>query len=423
MESSRPPQTPPDPSCDFDPASISATEAMERVLAAVTPVAQVESVNLRAALGRVIAQDVRSRVQVPNHTNSAMDGFALRGRDLPCDGERTFTEIGVAFAGRPYPGPVGEGQCVRIMTGAVMPEGTDTVIMQERVSVDGETVTVTDREKPGANVRMAGEDLEAGDLAIAAGTRVGPSHLGLAASLGFSELPVVRRPRVAFFSNGDELRSVGESIEIGELYDSNRYTLYGMLTEAGAEMVDLGIVRDDPVHIRRAFEDAAGCADMVVTSAGASVGEADYVKDTLRQLGAVTFWKVAIKPGRPLSFGTVGGAYFFGLPGNPVSVMVTFEIFVRAALRKLSGERDPGHLRLRVPTLSKLKKRPGRMEYQRGILEQDGEGRTVVRSTGEQGSGILHSMSVANCYIILPDESDGARPGDLVEVQPFASAI
>lgn len=423
MESSRLPQTPPDPSCDFDPASISATEAMERVLAAVTPVAQVESVNLRAALGRVIAQDVRSRVQVPNHTNSAMDGFALRGRDLPSDGERTFTEIGVAFAGRPYPGPVGEGQCVRIMTGAVMPEGTDTVVMQERVSVDGETVTVTDREKPGANVRMAGEDLEAGDLAIAAGTRVGPSHLGLAASLGFSELPVVRRPRVAFFSNGDELRSVGESIEVGELYDSNRYTLYGMLTEAGTEMVDLGIVRDDPDHIRRAFEDAAGCADMVVTSAGASVGEADYVKDTLRQLGAVTFWKVAIKPGRPLSFGTVGGAYFFGLPGNPVSVMVTFEIFVRAALRKLSGERDPGHLRLRVPTLSKLKKRPGRMEYQRGILEQDGEGRTVVRSTGEQGSGILHSMSVANCYIILPDESDGARPGDLVEVQPFASAI
>ena len=413
----------PDPSCDFDPASISAGEAMERVLASIRPITQVERVNLRSALGRVIAKDVLSRVQVPNHTNSAMDGFALRGGDLLGEGERTFDMLGVAFAGKPYPGPVGEGQCVRIMTGAVMPEGTDTVVMQERVTIEGDTVTVGHREKAGANVRMAGEDLEPGDLAISAGTRVGPSHLGLAASLGFSELPVYRRPRVAFFSNGDELRSVGETIGIGELYDSNRYTLYGMLTEAGAEMVDLGIVRDDPGDIRRAFEDAAGCADMVVTSAGASVGEADYVKDTLKQLGAVTFWKVAIKPGRPLSFGTVGGAYFFGLPGNPVSVMVTFEVFVRAALRKLSGEHAPGHLRMRVPTLSKLRKRSGRMEYQRGILGQDGEGRTVVHSTGDQGSGILHSMSVANCYIILPDESEGADPGDLVEVQPFASAI
>ncbi len=423
VDSSRPVDPQPDPSCDFDPTSIGATEAMERILAAVRPVTQVERVNLRAALGRVIAQDVLSRVQVPNHTNSAMDGYALSGDALPADGERTFDMVGVAFAGQPFRGPVGEGQCVRIMTGAVMPEGTDTVVMQERVALQGDAVTVGHREKAGSNVRMAGEDLEVGDLAIAAGTRVGPSHLGLAASLGFSELPVFRRPRVAFFSNGDELRSVGEPIEIGELYDSNRYTLYGMLTEAGAEMVDLGIVRDDPGDIRRAFEDAAACADVVVTSAGASVGEADYVKDTLRELGAATFWKVAIKPGRPLSFGTVGGAYFFGLPGNPVSVMVTFEIFVRAALRKLSGEHAPGRLCMRVPTLSKLRKRPGRMEYQRGILGQDGEGRTVVHSTGDQGSGILHSMSVANCYIILPDESDGADPGDLVEVQPFASAI
>ena len=252
---------------------------------------------------------------------------------------------------------------------------------------------------------------------------MGPSHLGLAASLGFAELPVTRRPRVAFFSNGDELRSLGDSIGLGDVYDSNRYTLYGMLAEDGAEMVDLGIVRDDPLAIRRAFLDAAGCADMVITSAGASVGEADYVRDTLQELGAVTFWKVAIKPGRPLSFGTVGESLFFGLPGNPVSVMVTYELFVRRALRRLCGEREGVPLVLQVPAATDLKKRPGRKEYQRGILELDAAGRTVVRSTGDQGSGILHSMSMANCYIILPDESTGAVAGDLVEVRPFGSAI
>ncbi len=421
------PDTPPsraasDPSCDLDPASLSAAEAMDRILARVEPVTQVEVVSLRSALGRVVARDVRSRVAVPNHTNSAMDGYALNGADLPAADERPFEVVGVSFAGQPYQGSVGEGQCVRIMTGAVMPEGTDTVVMQERVTSKGKTVMVTAREKVGANVRLSGEDLKPGEVAIVGGTRVGPPHLGLAASLGFAELPVWRRPRVAVFSNGDELRSVGEPIAIGELYDSNRYTLFGMLTEAGVEMVDLGIVPDDPGDIRQAFEAAARCADMVITAAGASVGEADYVQHTLAELGAVTFWKVAIKPGRPLSFGTVGDALFFGLPGNPVSVMVTFEIFVRAALRKMSGQTRAGELRLRVPTQSTLKKRPGRMEYQRGILQQDESGRTVVCSTGDQGSGILHSMSRANCYIILPEASAGVEAGDWVEVQPFRSA-
>ncbi len=411
-----------DPNCDFDPSSIRTTTAMERIMPAIEPVTQIESVGLRQALGRVIARNVPSRVPVPNHTNSAMDGYALKGSALPDSGERMFHVIGTAFAGKPFREPVSSAQCVRIMTGAVMPAGTDTVVMQERVTLEGNAVRISSQEKAGANVRLAGEDLNVGDIALPMGIRIGPSHLGLAASLGFSELPVFRRPRVAFFSNGDELRSVGEPIEVGELYDSNRYTLYGMLSESGVEMVDLGIVRDDPVAIRQAFKAASGCADMIITSAGASVGEADYVQDTLAKLGEVMFWKVAIKPGRPLSFGIVGDAVFFGLPGNPVSVMVTFEIFVRAALQKMSGEISSGELRIRVPTQSKLRKRPGRMEYQRGILRQDAEGRTVVHSTGDQGSGILHSMSAANCYIILPDESDGATPGDWVEVQPFRSA-
>lgn len=413
-----------DPNCDFDPSSISVAEASRRILAAVTPVSQVESVNLRAALGRVIAEDVRSRVQVPNHTNSAVDGFAVLNRDLPTDGTRSLDMVGVSFAGKPFQGSMASGQCVRIMTGAVMPAGADTVVMQERVTVDGKRVVVKGGERPGDNVRRAGEDLEVGDIAIAAGTRIGPVHLGLAASLGFAEVRVYRRPRVAFFSNGDELRSVGESVGLGEVYDSNRYTLYGMLREAGAELIDLGVVRDDPDAIRRIFDDAASCADMVITSAGASVGDADHVRDTLRSLGAVTFWKVAVKPGRPLSFGSLGDALFFGLPGNPVAVLVTFDVFVRPALRRLSGEQQEGvAISMRVPVAEDLKKRSGRMEYQRGILSQDEQGRTVVRSTGDQGSGILHSMSVANCYIILPDMSEGVAAGELVEVQPFTNAV
>ena len=414
--------------CDTDPDSLSAEHAQEAIKNAVTPVTQVETVAVRAALGRIAAADINSTLRVPNHTNSAMDGYALGGRDLPGgverEGNKTLPVIGVSLAGKPFDGEVGEGQCVRIMTGAVMPTGTDSVVIQERVEREGDTIILHAGEKPGANVRRAGEDLEIGDIAIAAGRRLGPSHLGLAASLGFSELPVLRRPRVAFFSTGDELRSVGTPLKTGELYDSNRYTLYGMLSELGVEMVDMGIVPDDPIAIRAAFEQAAECADMVITSAGASVGEADYVRQTLNQTGEVIFGKVAIKPGRPMAFGRVsksgGDSLFFGLPGNPVSVMVTFQIFVKPAIRLLAGEAAVAPLRLMVKTESALKKRPGRAEYQRGVLSTDAGGATVVRSTGEQGSGILSSMGEANCFIILPTDSAGVAAGDVVEVQPFS---
>ena len=406
--------------CDFDPGSISADVALERILADIKPIQQTESIAIRSALGRVTATDVKSRVNVPNHTNSAMDGYALSGTELPQNQTAVFKVVGISFAGRPYEGGVNKGECVRIMTGAVMPADCDSVVTQERVTREEDLVTVSEGEIVGANVRQAGEDLAPGDTAIAAGTRIGPAHLGLAASLGFSELPVLRRPRVAFFSTGDELRSVGEVLETGDLYDSNRYTLFGMLREDNVELVDLGIVRDDPQAIRAGFESAAACADVVITSAGASVGDADYVKQTLDSIGQVNFWKVAIKPGRPLSFGHVQGSLFFGLPGNPVSVMVTYQIFVREAIRRLSGERAAPVLKLQVPLISDLWKRPGRVEYQRGVLSKDAAGNTVVSSTGEQGSGILHSMSVANCFIILSAESDGAAPGDIVQVQPFS---
>lgn len=410
--------------CDTDPNSISAERAQQLIEQSVLPISQTECVATRAALGRIAAADIKSGMQVPNHTNSAMDGYALRGGDLPTQGTKKLQVLGSSLAGRPFHGKVGVAQCVRIMTGAVLPSGTDSVVMQERVEVADECIIVPAGEPVAANVRYAGEDLAVGDVAIVAGQRLTSSHLGIAASLGFSELPVVRHPRVAFFSTGDELRAIGGggALEIGEVYDSNRYTLYGMLSDMGVEMVDMGIIADDAEAIGTALTQAAAGADMVITSAGASVGEADYVEQTMRRIGNIHFWKVAIKPGRPLAFGALRDCLFFGLPGNPVSVMVTFQIFVKPALRQLAGESVTAPLQFPVKTLSALKKRRGRAEYQRGILSTDPNdpNSNVVRSTGEQGSGMLTSMGNANCFIILPTESTDVAVGELVTVQPFS---
>ena len=426
--------TAPSDFCDTDPASISAERAHELIARTTVSLKPVETVAVRAALGRVAALDIKSRVQVPNHTNSAMDGYAFRGADVSdvsdvshADDATTLRVIGTSMAGKPFHGALHAGMCVRIMTGAVMPSGADSVVAQEQVTRDGERVVVQGAQV-GANVRHAGEDIEVGDIAIAAGCRLAPSHIGLAASLGFAELPVVRRPRVAFFSNGDELRSLGNALNIGELYDSNRYTLHAMLSQLGVEIVDLGIVPDDAAALDAAIAQAAECADLVLTSAGASVGDADYIRDIVARRGEVVFHKVAIKPGRPLIFGKVrknGGreSLFFGLPGNPVSVMVTFQIFVTPALRLLAGEvaQPTTPLRLMVKSVDALKKRRGRAEYQRGVLCRDQSGETVVRSTGAQGSGILRSMGEANCFIILPTDCARVKAGERVEVEPFAS--
>ena len=423
--------TAPSDFCDTDPASISAERAHELIARTTVSLKPVETVAVRMALGRVAALDIKSRVQVPNHTNSAMDGYAFRGADVSdvshADGATTLRVIGTSMAGKPFHGALHAGMCVRIMTGAVMPSGADSVVAQEQVTRDGERVVVQGAQV-GANVRHAGEDIEVGDIAIAAGCRLAPSHIGLAASLGFAELPVVRRPRVAFFSNGDELRSLGNALNIGELYDSNRYTLHAMLSQLGVEIVDLGIVPDDAAALDAAITQAAECADLVITSAGASVGDADYIRDIVARRGEVVFHKVAIKPGRPLIFGKVRKngdreSLFFGLPGNPVSVMVTFQIFVTPALRLLAGEvaQPTTPLRLMVKSVDALKKRRGRAEYQRGVLCRDQSGETVVRSTGAQGSGILRSMGEANCFIILPTDCARVKAGERVEVEPFAS--
>lgn len=414
-----------DPGCqsDFDPASISVAEAVGRIRDAVSPVAETERLPLREALDRVLAEDIRARFDVPPLANSAMDGYAVRSADIPATGSVELEVIGTAWAGHPLETEVGPGQCARIMTGAIVPAGCDTIVVKERVEATDGRVRIPAPVVAGENVREAGEDIRAGTVVLAAGTRLGPAELGLLASQGIPAVEVRRRIRVAFFSTGDELRGLGEPLAPGQIYDSNRYTLFGMLRHVGAEIHDLGVVPDRRDATEETLRRAAAAADVVLTSGGVSAGEADYVTETLRKIGEVGFWKVAMKPGRPLAFGKVGNAWFFGLPGNPVSVMVTFYQFVLPALRKLAGERPREPFTFMVPCRSRLKKRPGRVEFQRGVLARDGNGQLTVGRTGPQGSGILSSMSEANCFIILPMDSAGVEPGTLVEVQPFHGLI
>ncbi|MCM2326806.1 MAG: molybdopterin molybdotransferase MoeA [Lysobacter sp.] len=403
---------------DYDPNSMPVDKARAFIHRFLEPLTAQLRVPIRDALGRVLASDVVSPVDVPSHRNSAMDGWAMRGADLRPDADTTLDEIGASFAGRPYAAPVGTGQCVRIMTGGVVPEGADTVVMQERAKARGTRVTFAAGARTGQNVRHAGEDLKRGAVALAKGRIVRPAELGLLASLGVGEVAVFRPLRVAFFSTGDELKSVGTALGEGEIYDSNRYTIHGMLRRLGCDVLDMGVVRDDPALLEAAFREAAANADVVITSGGVSVGEADFVKGLLGKLGEVVFWKIAMKPGRPLAYGRLQGAHFFGLPGNPVSVMVTFYQFVREALLRLMGA-DPV---MPFPTFpatctARLKKAPGRTEFQRGVLSRGPDGGWTVAPTGDQGSGILKSMSEANCFIILGDSVGNVEPGTVVEVQ------
>ncbi|MFO8023925.1 molybdopterin molybdotransferase MoeA [Thiohalophilus sp.] len=407
------------PSCDeFDPNNLRVEQALEQIQHSITPIAETERLPLMQAHNHVMAEDVHSPLNVPPYKNSAMDGYALRGADLG-DGDTSLDLIGTAFAGNPFDGEVQAGQCVRIMTGAKLPAGTDTVIMQEHATADGERITFGNGHTSGQNVRHAGEDIAVEDVVLQKGQRLHAAEIGLLASLGVPEVTVARKLRVAFFSTGDELRPVGEALEEGQIYDSNRYTLYGMLRELDVEILDLGVIRDVPEAIEAAFEQAADQADAVITSGGVSVGEADYVKTTLDKLGKVSFWKIAMKPGKPLAFGRVKDAWFFGLPGNPVSVMATFYQFALPALRRLMGEEAEAPLTFKVPCREPLKKRAGRTDFQRGILTLDEQGNPGVTAAGMQASHILSGMSRANCFIILPLEADNIDAGTLVEVQPF----
>jgi molybdopterin molybdotransferase len=405
---------------DYDPNSLPVDRARALIREFLSPVTAVERVHIRAALDRVLAADVESPLDVPGHDNSAMDGWAVRFADLDSQAETNLRRIGESFAGKPFAGDLHAGDAVRIFTGGVMPRGADTVVMQERARETPEGVAVAPGAvtKAGQNRRFAGEDLKRGATVFRKGQPIRPAELGMLASLGIGEVSVYRRLRVAFFSTGDELRGLGEPLGAGEIYDSNRYTLYGMLSRLDCEIVDMGVVPDVPELLERAFRSAAEAADVVITSGGVSVGEADFVKALLDKLGEVLFWKIAMKPGRPLAYGRIGNAHFFGLPGNPVSVMVTFYEFVRDALLVLQGRADVTPVPMFKASLAApIRKMPGRTEFQRGVLSPDGTGGWQVRTTGDQGSGILSSMSRANCFIVLSADTGNVEAGAQVDVQ------
>ena len=402
---------------------LSVADARGLVLDALATIEGWECVAVRAALDRVLARDLIAPFNVPAYDNSAMDGYAVRSADLANAGDTALTLVGTAFAGHPFSGTLGAAQAVRIMTGAEIPYGADAVVMQEVVRCEHDQVHIPAGQKKGQNLRSAGEDLAVGSIALAAGTRCGPAELGLIASLGLGEVFVRHRLRVAFFSTGDEIASIGQPLAAGQVYDSNRYTLFGVLYRLGCEVLDMGVVADEPAALEAAFRDASNAADVIITSGGVSVGEADFIRDMMARMGEVSFWKLAIKPGRPMAFGRIGNAVLFGLPGNPVAVMVTFYQFVQDALLKMMGVSPlPQAVLFPARAAFSLRKRPGRIEYLRCRLVREA-GELTVSIAGAQGSGVLRSMSEANCFVVLPEDCSAVQPGDTVLAQPFNGLV
>ncbi len=403
-------------------------QAKQFILSRIQTITECETVAVRAALGRVLFDDVIAPFNVPGHNNSAMDGFACRFADLKIDADTRLKIVGESFAGGALPVAIGNGECVKIMTGAQLPEGADVIVPVEETKVSSSVVgseveIISAQRKAGTHLRFAGEDLKSGQVAVAKGTLCRPAQIGLLASLGAANVSVYRRLRVAYFSTGDELRAVDtvtdKALDSGEIYDSNRHTLATMIERMGFEGVDLGIVRDDKEALSATIDNGTK-TDVMVSSGGASVGEADHIRSVLAARGESLFWKVAMRPGRPLAYGKVGEADFFGLPGNPVSVMVCFYQFVAEALWMRAGRLGDCAIPVFSATAAKaLKKSPGRMEFQRGILHKDNNGAWQVTPTGDQGSGILSSMSCANCFIVLEEERGKVEAGEAVGVQLF----
>jgi len=399
------------PECcqDTTDSSISADQAVAIIQQQIKPVMAQQSAPIRHALGRTLAEDIISPISVPSHINSAMDGYAIIGGDLPSTGVKQLTVAGSSFAGSPFKGKLGSGECIRIMTGAKMPAQCDTVVMQELTERTNDVIEIDGRTKHGSNVRQAGEDIMIGTSILKAGKQITPA-----------EIPVIRKVRVAYFSSGDEIKSIGQALGEGDIYDSNRYTLFGMLSDLGVDIIDMGVIADNEQAINQALIGASEEADLVLTSGGVSVGEADYIAAAMDTLAKPYFRKVAIKPGRPLTFASIGNAYFFGLPGNPVAVMTTFLQFAKPAIKRLQGTTDSILPLITARTNSALRKLPGRTEYQRGILTVTDDGEMTVRTTGKQGSGVLSSMSHGNCFIVLDETTTDVEEGDWVTVQPFS---
>ncbi len=417
----------------YDPHSLRASDVNLFLQRLVEPVIETEEATVFEALGRVLAEDLVSPISVPPHDNSAMDGFAFDGAALADGVPLVLKVVGSTLAGDVWSTAVGRGEAVKITTGAVMPPGLDTVVPLELVQLNGATVTLAAAVvRQGDNRRCLGEDLLQGQAALARGDLLGPAALGLIASLGVARVRVVRRLRVAYFSTGNEILSLGEPARPGAVYDSNRYTVFGLLRRLGIEMIDLGVVRDEPAALEEAFVAAARQADAIITSGGVSVGEADYTKAMMKKLagasGGVAFWRIAMRPGRPMAVGRIAApegrsAILFGLPGNPVAVMVTFLAFVRPALLQMMGARHAAPPLLRARSTEAIRKKAGRTEYQRGTVTRDAQGILRVETTGNQGSGVLSSMVQANGLIVLHHDQGHVAPGDEVDVMVFDGAL
>ena len=404
--------------CSLERKSLlSIDEALDRIRATIQPIVEVETIALQNALGRVLSEPVYSAINSPPDRNAAMDGYAFLSTEVKAGQSFSLACVGTSWAGRPYNGQLKAGQCIRIFTGAVLPPELDSVIMQEQVTFDDLTIRFPEQTMVKQHVREVGEDIKLGGLLFEPPKKLSAIDLGFLASAGVTEVTVKRSVRVAIFSTGDELVELGQPLASGQIYDSNRHLLKGLLADPGYSVTDLGTVADDPNELEARFIEAAKSHDVSITTGGASVGEADYINEILSCCGEVNFWKLAIKPGKPLAFGKIGECYFFGLPGNPVAVVVTTHYFVEPALKQVSGVLASTPLFLTATCTSVLKKSKGRQEYQRGILTQNSLGDFFVASAGRQGSNILKSMSQANCYIVLPVDCQGVQVGDKVRVE------
>jgi molybdopterin molybdotransferase len=403
--------------CCSAPGLIPFEQALENMLAAIKPITDVENITLTQALGRVLSNDITSPINVPGHNNSAMDGYAFAHESL--QNQQSLTLVGRSMAGQPFEGECKKGQCIRIMTGAKIPADCDTVEMQENCQVDGENIHFLEPRHLGDNVRLAGEDISRDQVVFKTGRRLSAIDIGVLASLGINELSVYRKLNVALIATGDELKALGQPLESGDIFESNSYALSAMLKNLNVNVINFGVIADDEKAIREAFLQADAQADAVISSGGVSVGDADYTKLVLEQIGEIAFWKIAMKPGKPFAFGKLPNSIFFGLPGNPVSAMVTADLLAMPALMKLQNYQATSAITLRAKTVTDLRKAPGRMDFQRGVLSYNGQGELMVTSTGNQGSGILTSIAAANCYIVLPAEQGRVKANTTVNIRLF----
>ena len=402
---------------DFDPSALDEITAVKQILKSIKTIKKIETINIMDSLGRIASKNIKSSINIPSFRNSAMDGYALNIKNLEKN-KYSLKEQGISLAGQAYDKKLKDKETIRVMTGAVIPNNADAVIMKEMVDIEGDIILFPNFIQKNQNIRNIGEDIKKGDIVIKKGRQINYVDLGILSSLGIGKIDVFRKPIISFFSTGDELISINKKLKKGLIYDSNRYLLFGLLSELPVQIKDMGVVKDNEEILVKKLKQCAKVSDIIITTGGVSVGDADYIKSALKKVGKVNFWKIAIKPGRPLAYGKINNASFFGLPGNPVSAAVTFQIFIIPAIKKMFQMIASSKLTIKAQVKSTLSKKKGRVEYKRGLLEQK-DGVNTVNTTGLQGSNILSSLSKANCYIRLSSETEKIKKGDTVEVIPF----